>query len=148
MEETQTRLKIRGATQLESGRDWSWSPMGVGAELLEVATPPSPLRALSQGLQPSSCAGGRQPSTRHSHRCTSRRGVLSWLRASQTCAPSKLCGTANPERGIAWPGTGGAQWTRTPLPTGAHAPISPGPRAPTAMLGARVAGPQPHPDRQ
>lgn len=42
VEETQTRLKIRGVRLLESGRSWSRRHMGVGAELLEVATPPQP----------------------------------------------------------------------------------------------------------
>lgn len=42
VEETQTRLKIRGVRLLESGRSWSRRYTGVGAELLEVATPPQP----------------------------------------------------------------------------------------------------------
>lgn len=152
VEETQTRLKIRGVTLLESGQSWSRRHLSVGAELLEVATPPSPLRALSPWVQPMSkvscCTGGRHPPLCTHTGAGAARGILPWPRASRTCAPAKLCWTANPEQGITQPGPGGAQRTRTPLPPGAHAPNRPGPRAPTATLSAHVADPQPHPDRQ
>lgn len=79
VEETQTRLKIRGATLLESGPGWSRRHMGVGAELLEVATPPSPPLALAPGVQPTSkvscCAGGRQlPPRTHTGAGAAREG--------------------------------------------------------------------------
>lgn len=148
VQETQTRLKIQGFNCSKVAG--AGASVMVGAELLEVATPPNPSRALSPGVQPASVPAAQVEGSLHphSHRCKHRTGVLLRLRTFQTCVPAKLCGSANPERRITRPGPGGAQRTRTPLPTGEHAPNQPRPSAPTAMRDARVAVPQPHPNRQ
>lgn len=78
VEETQTRLKIRGVTLLESGQSWSRRHLGVGAELLEVATPPQPAtRPFSLGStheQGFLLHRWKASSTLHSHRCRRRPG--------------------------------------------------------------------------
>lgn len=132
----------------------------VGAELLEVVTPPNPSRALSPGVQPTSkcscCASGRQPPP-HTHTgASTARGVLLRLRTSQTCVPAKLCGSANPERGITRPGPSGEQRTKDPIATRrarpqptrtarSHGHAGRTCRRPTASPQSPVAAPTPAP---